>query len=57
VDDVEDIYKKAKEFAKITDELQVQPWGLKDFRMVDSFGYYLRVTEPHNILESKYAVE
>lgn len=56
--DVEGIYKKVKKFAKITDKLVTRPWGLKDFRIIDPFGYYLRITEPHNIfLKEKYAVK
>ena len=50
-DNIDDLYKNAKTFAKIVDPLQVQPWGLKDFRIEDPFGFYLKFTEPHNILE------
>jgi uncharacterized glyoxalase superfamily protein PhnB len=31
--------------------LQQKPWGTKDFRIIDPFGYYLCVREPNNILE------
>lgn len=34
----------------IVTPLQTKPWGTKDFRMVDPFGYYLCVREPSNIL-------
>jgi hypothetical protein len=34
----------------------MQPWGVKDFRIEDPFGFYLRITERHNILDPKYAV-
>lgn len=54
--DVENTYKKVKNFAKVVDELQTQPWGLKDFRIEDPFGYYLRITEQHNMLDKKNAV-
>lgn len=30
---------------KIDEDVQLQPWGLKDFRLVDPDGYYLRITE------------
>lgn len=56
VDDVESFYKKVKDFANVVEELKMQPWGLKDFRIEDPFGFYLRITEHHNILDSKYAV-
>lgn len=56
VDDIESYYKKVKDFANVVEELQIRPWGLKDFRIEDPFGFYLRITEHHNILDSKYAV-
>ena len=27
------------------EELQDRPWGLKDFRILDPAGYYLRITD------------
>lgn len=56
-DDIEQVYKSAETFAKIVDPLQTQPWGLKDFRLEDPFGYYLRFTEPHDILDDTNAVD
>lgn len=35
----------------IVEELRNKPWGSKDFRMIDPFGYYLRFGEPENILK------
>ncbi|MET0693425.1 MAG: VOC family protein [Propionibacteriaceae bacterium] len=29
----------------LEEELTVQPWGLRDFRVLDPSGYYLRITE------------
>ncbi len=29
----------------LADDLQARPWGLRDFRLVDPSGYYLRITE------------
>ena len=57
VEDLESFYKKVKEKVEIFEKLQERPWGLKDFRVVDPFGYYLRFTNKHNILDSKYAVK
>ncbi len=57
IDNVQDLYDSAKSFAKIVDPLQKQPWGLKDFRIEDPFGYYLRFTEPNNILDESNAVD
>lgn len=51
VENVKQLYKKAKKFAKVVDKFQVRPWGLEDFRIEDPFGYYLRFTEIHNILD------
>ncbi len=55
--DVEAYYKKVKDFITVVEPLVFQPWGLKDFRIIDPFGYYLRITEPHNILDNSNAVE
>lgn len=57
VNDIEKYYSKVKEFANVVEELVEQPWGLKDFRTADPFGYYLRFTTPHNILDTNNAVE
>lgn len=58
VDDLESYYLNLnKSKIKIFEELQLRPWGLKDFRIEDPFGYYLRITSKHNILDSKYAVK
>ena len=55
--DIKGLFNKAKNFANIVDELKTQPWGLKDFRIEDPFGYYLRLTEPHDILHESNAVK
>lgn len=52
VDNVEQYYSKVKSFANVVEELVLQPWGLKDFRVEDPFGYYLRITTKHNILDN-----
>jgi uncharacterized glyoxalase superfamily protein PhnB len=31
--------------------LEEKPWGKKDFRLEDPFGYFLRFCEPWNVLE------
>lgn len=54
---VEDIDEFYDEVAKKIDQkhifqpLKQQPWGKKDFRLVDPFGYFLRFNEPWNVLE------
>ena len=57
VDNIEHLYEEVKTFVKVVEELKTQPWGLKDFRIEDPFGFYLRFTEPHNILDSDNAVD
>lgn len=57
VNDIEAYYKKVKDKVKIFEELQLRPWGLKDFRLEDPFSYYLRITSKHNIFDNKYAVK
>jgi hypothetical protein len=42
---------------KVVKPLGSQPWGVKDFRIVDPMGFYLRFTEPMNILDHRFAVE
>jgi len=34
----------------IMQPLRLQPWGIKDFRIEDPFGYYFRVNEPTDII-------
>jgi lactoylglutathione lyase len=57
VEDINDYYDKVKTFANIVEPLKKQPWDRYDFRLEDPFGFYLRVTEPHNILDSSEAVD
>ncbi|HEY9306450.1 MAG TPA: VOC family protein, partial [Microbacterium sp.] len=32
----------------VDDDVQAQPWGLRDFRVLDPSGYYWRLTEHAN---------
>jgi len=50
VEDLDAVYAAARGFARIVGPLQERPWGLRDFRVLDPFGYYLRITEPHDPL-------
>ncbi len=49
VADIESYYEKVKDFANVVEELTAQPWGLKDFRVEDPYGFYLRITEQDDI--------
>lgn len=57
VEDIESYYEKVKDTASVVEPLIKQPWGLQDFRIADPFGYYLRFTSKHNILDESNAVE
>lgn len=57
VDDIESFYEQVKDVANIVEPLVEQHWGLKDFRCTDPFGYYLRFTSKHNILDKGNAVD
>ncbi len=45
VDQVGRLYNSVRKFAKIVQPLQLKKWGRRDFRIVDPFGFYLRITE------------
>lgn len=50
---IEDLYKDVIDgLGKdcIVEPLSLKPWGSKDFRLIDPFGYYLCFREPGNIL-------
>lgn len=54
--DYERLYAHIEGEAFIVEPMKLQPWGLRDFRLVDPFGFYLRITAPHNIHDRVYAV-
>ncbi|MFD2444823.1 VOC family protein [Bacillus sp. CGMCC 1.16607] len=46
VDELASLYQKVIDSGyPISADLQTQPWKLRDFRLVDPDGYYLRITE------------
>lgn len=57
VEDVDSYYEGVKQFATVVEELKLKPWGLRDFRIEDPFGFYLRITNHHNILDNRNAVK
>ena len=57
VDDIESYYKRVSKFTKVVEELTIQPWGDKDFRVEDPFGYYLRFSNSYNTLSSDKVIE
>lgn len=45
VEDVDSAYARARgSSASISSELQMRPWGARDFRVLSPGGYYIRVT-------------
>jgi uncharacterized glyoxalase superfamily protein PhnB len=51
---IDEYYEKIQDAIpgkSIFQPLQKQPWGKKDFRVIDPFGYFLRFNEPWNVLE------
>ena len=57
VEDIEKFYGKVSKFAKVVEKLTLQPWGDKDFRVEDPFGYYLRFSSPYNTLYAEKAIK
>jgi lactoylglutathione lyase len=57
VKNIESYHEKVKKFANVVDEPTTQPWGDKDFRIVDPFGYYLRFSSPYNTLLAEKAIK
>lgn len=52
-EDIDSYYKQVVKSVGekyIVTSLQTKPWGTKDFRMIDPFGYYLCIRESGNIL-------
>lgn len=55
-ENIETLYKHIEGKSFVVEPLILRPWGLYDFRIVDPFGYYLRITSMHNVLDSDNAV-
>lgn len=47
VADIENLYETTRAQGHPVSELVLQPWGLRDFRIIDPDGYYIRVTSRH----------
>lgn len=46
VDDIDAVHERVAATGwRIEEQLQRRPWGLRDFRVQDASGYYLRLTE------------
>ena len=49
VDDLEATLSALPPTTPLLAPIQSRPWGVRDFRIEDPFGYYLRVTERYDI--------
>lgn len=49
-DDIETLFERVRGEVEVevVSGLQLRPWGVKDFRVADPFGYYLRISEPYD---------
>jgi catechol 2,3-dioxygenase-like lactoylglutathione lyase family enzyme len=50
VKDVTAAYAVARRARCVVEELRLRPWGARDFRIEDPFGYYVRITERYDVL-------
>lgn len=48
VDDLDRIYRSFADDPAVVAPLTLRPWGKRDFRLADPFGYYLRITEDYD---------
>lgn len=54
VENIDKYYQRVSNLldpANLFQPLKEQPWGKKDYRVEDPFGYFLRFNEPWNVLE------
>lgn len=56
VDDIDSYFSTLEGSVDIVAPLRAQPWGIRDFRIADCFGFYLRFSEPHDITDPSFAV-
>ena len=57
VSNLESLYEKAKSLDCVFELLQKRPWGVRDFRIVDPWGFYIRFADNHNVLSDENAVK
>ena len=53
---LKELYEKCIQLNCVYEELQTWPWGKTDFRIKDPNGFYIRLTEEHNVLSDENAV-
>lgn len=48
IDGLSQFYRRVRRVIRILEPLKLRRWGRRDFRVVDPFGFYLRITERYN---------
>lgn len=49
-DDLEAAFEAARSIGTVVEPIRQRHWGLRDFRVLDPYGFYVRCTEPHDPL-------
>lgn len=47
-EDLDATFARARELGTIVESMRLRSWGLRDFRMEDPYGFYVRCTERHD---------
>lgn len=48
--DLDAAHERAAALGAVVEPLRVRHWGLRDFRVSDPYGFYVRCTEPHDVV-------
>lgn len=51
--DLDATFSRAASLATTVEPIRMRHWGLRDFRVLDPYGFYVRCTEPHDPLISR----
>jgi len=49
-DDLDTAFTRATSMGTTVEPIRMRHWGLRDFRVLDPYGFYVRCTEPHDPL-------
>jgi 7,8-dihydroneopterin aldolase/epimerase/oxygenase len=52
-DDLDAAFDRARELGRVIEPIRLRRWGLRDFRVLDPYGFYLRCTEAHDPLTGR----
>ncbi len=51
-DHLDELFGRVKNVVNVVAPIKLKPWGKRDFRVEDPFGFYLRVSEPYDWSQS-----